>query len=132
MLCHSVTEYKNIYYFVLDPLVTSSGQLRSCNLTLGQRIKQRLWDALDCPTLVAKLQPDSTFSITETFSKPPGRRRVPHIDIDMSGEPTPEQPISGLTSFNSEMFSCIVYFLHITLLNTMYCNLIQFRCVNIH
>ncbi|KAK1783967.1 hypothetical protein P4O66_004636, partial [Electrophorus voltai] len=69
-----------------------SGQAKPYSLVLGRRIKQRLWEALFCPTLREEVKPDGQFHVTESFSTPTFNSFVPHFEVEMSGEPTPEQP----------------------------------------
>ncbi|KAK1784685.1 hypothetical protein P4O66_003363 [Electrophorus voltai] len=69
-----------------------SGQAKPYSLVLGRRIKQRLWEALFCPTLREEVKPDGQFDVTESFSTPIFNSFVPHFEVDMSGEPMPEQP----------------------------------------
>lgn len=88
----SVEEYRDIYRSVVEPMMkTRSGQRRPYSLQLGLKIKQRLWEALNCPSLEETEQPDGRVLITESFS-PTSGRVAPRIHVDISGEPLPEKP----------------------------------------
>ncbi|KAK1784077.1 hypothetical protein P4O66_004316 [Electrophorus voltai] len=49
---HREQDYQKIYNSVVEPMLrSSSGRAKPYSLELGRRIKQRLWEALHCPTL---------------------------------------------------------------------------------
>ncbi|ROL51380.1 hypothetical protein DPX16_22476 [Anabarilius grahami] len=88
----SVQDYQGIYRSVVEPMrKTRSGRHRPYSLELGLKIKQRLWETLNCPSLVETEQPDGRVLITESFSTP-SRSFAPRIHVDISEEPLPEEP----------------------------------------
>ncbi|KAK2894806.1 hypothetical protein Q8A67_012035 [Cirrhinus molitorella] len=88
----SVQAYQNIYRSVAEPMrKTRSGRQRPYSLELGLKIKQRLWETLNCPSLLEMEQPDGRIQITESFSTS-SRSFAPHIYVDISEEPVPEEP----------------------------------------
>ncbi|KAL1256699.1 hypothetical protein QQF64_012244 [Cirrhinus molitorella] len=88
----SVQAYQNIYHSVAEPMrKTRSGRQRPYSLELGLKIKQRLWETLNCPSLLEMEQPDGRILITESFSTS-SRSFAPHIYVDISEEPVPEEP----------------------------------------
>ncbi|XP_048109214.1 uncharacterized protein LOC125301016 [Alosa alosa] len=90
---HTVVDFQAIYHSVVDPMLkTKSGNARQYNLGMGRAIKQRLWERMSCPTLVETVDADGRVHITESFSTPTLKSYAPQIDVDISGEPLPEQP----------------------------------------
>ncbi|KAK1792073.1 hypothetical protein P4O66_001848 [Electrophorus voltai] len=88
---HSVQEYQKIYHSAVDPMLRSpSGQAKPYSLELGRIIKQRLWEALFCPTLQKEVKPDGQVHVTETFSTPVFNTFAP-FEMDTSGEPKPKK-----------------------------------------
>ncbi|KAL1271140.1 hypothetical protein QQF64_030156 [Cirrhinus molitorella] len=88
----SVQGYMDIYHSVAEPMMkTHSSRRRPYSLELGLKIKQRLWETLNCPALVEKEQPDGRILITESFSTT-SRSLAPQIHVDISEEPLPEGP----------------------------------------
>ncbi|XP_076867366.1 uncharacterized protein LOC143518634 [Brachyhypopomus gauderio] len=88
---HNVQEY-NHHCVVERMLRGPSGQPRPYSLELGAKIKQRLWEELCCPTLCEEVQPDGRVCVTQTFCRPTLKRFAPRVQVDISGEPLPEQP----------------------------------------
>ncbi|XDV34240.1 hypothetical protein PO909_004418 [Leuciscus waleckii] len=89
---YSVEAYQDIYRSVVEPMLkTPSGQQRPYSLKLGLKIKQRLWEALNRPSLVETEHPDGRVRITESFSTT-SRGFAPRIYVDISEEPLPEEP----------------------------------------
>ncbi|RXN17361.1 putative protein C22orf31-like protein [Labeo rohita] len=75
-----------------EPMMkTRCGRRRPYSLELGLKIKQRLWETLNCPALVETEQPDGRVLITESFSTT-SRSFAPRIHVDISEEPQPEEP----------------------------------------
>ncbi|XDV20117.1 hypothetical protein PO909_025494, partial [Leuciscus waleckii] len=71
----SVQGYQDIYHSVVEPMrKTRSGRHLPHSLDLGLKIKQRLWETLNCPSLV------------ETR-----RSFAPQIHVEISEEPLPEE-----------------------------------------
>lgn len=88
-----IEEYQSIYHSVVGSVLrTPSGQTRPCSLKLGRRIKQRLWEALCCPSLRVEVLPERRLHITESFSRATLKSFAPRFDLDTTGEPTPEPP----------------------------------------
>ncbi|KAL0188783.1 hypothetical protein M9458_015882 [Cirrhinus mrigala] len=88
----SVQGFLDIYHSVAEPMMkTRCGRRRPYSLELGLKIKQRLWETLDCPALVEAVQPDGRVLITESFSTT-SRSFPPQIHVDISEEPLPEEP----------------------------------------
>ena len=89
---YSVEAYQDIYRSVVEPMLkTPSGRQRPYSLKLGRKIKQRLWEALNRPSLEETEHPDGRVRITESFSTT-SRSLAPRIDVDISEEPLPEEP----------------------------------------
>jgi hypothetical protein len=89
---YSVQAYQDIYRSVVEPMMkTRSGRRRPYSLKLGLKIKQRLWETLNCPSLVETEHPDGRVLITESFSTT-SRSLAPQIHVDISEEPLPEEP----------------------------------------
>ncbi|XDV39131.1 hypothetical protein PO909_008414, partial [Leuciscus waleckii] len=87
---YSVEAYQDIYRSVVEPMMkTPSGRQRPYSLKLGWKIKQRLWEALNRPSLEETEHPDGRVRITESFSTT-SRSFAPRIDVDISEEPLPE------------------------------------------
>ncbi|XP_053084682.1 uncharacterized protein C22orf31-like [Pangasianodon hypophthalmus] len=88
----SIPEYQRLYHSVEDPmLVTSTGQLRCYSMKLGLRIKQLLWETLNCPSLIeVQLRDSKQIRYTEKFKKPSLKSFAPHFDLDTSKEPKPQ------------------------------------------
>ncbi|RXN21228.1 putative protein si:rp71-45g20.11 isoform X1 [Labeo rohita] len=84
---YSVQAYQGIYSSVVEPMMkTRSGRHRPYSLELGLKIKQRLWETLNCPELV------ETELMTESFSTTNRRSFAPRVHVDISKEPLPEEP----------------------------------------
>ncbi|XP_062407243.1 uncharacterized protein LOC134098250 [Sardina pilchardus] len=91
---HSVQDYRAIYHSVVDPMLrTRSGNTRRYNLGMGRAIKQRLWERMSCPTFEETVDADGRVHITESFSTPTLNCYAPQIDVDISGEPLPGEPM---------------------------------------
>ncbi|RXN21227.1 putative protein C22orf31-like protein [Labeo rohita] len=89
---YSVQAYQGIYSSVVEPMMkTRSGRHRSYSLELGLKIKQRLWETLNCPALVETEHPDGRVLITESFSTTNRRSFAPRVHVDISEEPLPEE-----------------------------------------
>ncbi|RXN07944.1 putative protein C22orf31-like protein [Labeo rohita] len=89
---HSVQAYQDVYRSVAEPMIqTRCGRRRPYSLELGLKIKQRLWEKLNCPSLLETEQPAGRVLITERFSKT-SRSIAPRIHVDISEEPLPEEP----------------------------------------
>lgn len=86
----SVQSYQDIYRSVEPMMETRCGRRRRYSLELGLKIKQRLWETLNCPSLLETEQPDGRVLVTESFT--PSRRFAPRIHVDISEEPLPEEP----------------------------------------
>ncbi|XP_066580387.1 uncharacterized protein LOC136771776 [Amia ocellicauda] len=81
----SVEEYQQVFRSVVDPMFnTSSGDPRPYSLELGREIKQKLWEALNCPRLEEIVHEDGRVEIKESFTKPGCKRK--HTQIDTTGE----------------------------------------------
>ncbi|RXN17360.1 putative protein C22orf31-like protein [Labeo rohita] len=88
----SAQGFLDIYRSVAEPMMkTRCGRRRPYSLELGLKIKQRLWETLNCPALVETEQPDGRVLITESFSTT-SRSFAPRIHVDISEEPLPEEP----------------------------------------
>ncbi|KAK6329156.1 hypothetical protein J4Q44_G00011340 [Coregonus suidteri] len=86
---HSIPEYQQIYHSVVDSmLVTASVQPPRYSLNLGRRIKQRLWEALWCPTFTITQLTEGRVGVEETLGV---RHYAPQIDVDISLEPKCQQ-----------------------------------------
>ncbi|XP_058883842.1 uncharacterized protein C22orf31-like [Acipenser ruthenus] len=71
----SVVEYRRVYSAVVEPMLKNSlGNPRGYSLELGRQIKQRLWEALSCPTLQEVFHPDGRVEVWDSFA-PVGRKR---------------------------------------------------------
>ncbi|KAL1268118.1 hypothetical protein QQF64_033481 [Cirrhinus molitorella] len=88
--CCSVQGYQKIYRSVEPMMKTRCGRKRPYSLELGLKIKQRLWEKLNCPSLLETEQPDGHILITESFTT--SRSFAPRIHVDVSEEPLPEEP----------------------------------------
>ncbi|KAL1248801.1 hypothetical protein QQF64_022119 [Cirrhinus molitorella] len=86
----SVQSYQDIYRSVEPMMKTRCGRQRPYSLELGLKIKQRLWETLNCPSLLETEQPDGHILVTESFTT--GRSFAPRIHVDVSEEPLPEEP----------------------------------------
>ncbi|KAL0184033.1 hypothetical protein M9458_019729 [Cirrhinus mrigala] len=86
----SVQGYQDIHQTVEPMMKTRSGRQRPYSLELGLKIKQRLWEKLNCPSLLETEQPDGCILITENFTT--SRSVAPRIHVDVSEEPLPEEP----------------------------------------
>ncbi|KAK2896465.1 hypothetical protein Q8A67_010953 [Cirrhinus molitorella] len=86
----SVQGYQDIYRSVEPMMKTRCGRQRPYSLELGLKIKQRLWEKLNCPSLLETEQPDGRILITESFTS--SRSFAPRIHVDVSEEPLPEEP----------------------------------------
>lgn len=63
---YSVQANQNISRSVAEPMMkTRSGRRRPYSLKLGLKIKQRLWETLNCPSLVETEHPDGRILIRE-------------------------------------------------------------------
>uniref|UniRef100_A0A9J7YA81 Uncharacterized protein n=2 Tax=Cyprinus carpio TaxID=7962 RepID=A0A9J7YA81_CYPCA len=71
----SVQSYQDIYRSVEPMMETRCGRQHRYSLELGLKIKQRLWETLNCPSLFTT-----------------SRRFAPRIHVDVSEEPLPEEP----------------------------------------
>ncbi|KAL6474336.1 hypothetical protein MHYP_G00178970 [Metynnis hypsauchen] len=60
-------------------------------LAVGCRIKQQLWEKLFCSTLIDYPKVDSHYQITKSYSGAGLQRTAPQSDVDISGEPSPQQ-----------------------------------------
>ncbi|RXM99985.1 hypothetical protein EOD39_10452 [Acipenser ruthenus] len=85
----NVEEYRRVYNAVVEPMLkTSSGSPRRYSLALGRRIKQRLYEALSCPSLQESEYPDRSVGFRESSAR--GHKRdAPTIEVDISEEPLP-------------------------------------------
>ncbi|CAK6962362.1 uncharacterized protein LOC121911531 isoform X2 [Scomber scombrus] len=86
----SVEEYRQIYHEVVDAMLRyKNGRLRPYTLELGRRIKQTLWERLNCPTFTTSTNEDGLINVYVSY-------RVgvyPSLyNVDISEEPEPEQP----------------------------------------
>ncbi|KAL1268064.1 hypothetical protein QQF64_033427 [Cirrhinus molitorella] len=86
----SVQGYQDIYRSVEPMIKTRCGRQRPYSLELGLKMKQRLWEKLNCPSLLETEQPDGRILITESFTT--SRSFAPRIHVDVSEEPLPEEP----------------------------------------
>ncbi|KAI3358457.1 hypothetical protein L3Q82_014890, partial [Scortum barcoo] len=61
----SVEEYQRIYHEVVDEMLTyKNGRTRPYSLELGRRIKQKLWERLNRPTVVTSADENGLLSFT--------------------------------------------------------------------
>ncbi|RXN26429.1 putative protein C22orf31-like protein [Labeo rohita] len=88
----SVQGYQDIYRSVEPMMKTRCGRQRPYSLELGLKIKQRLWETLNCPSLLETELPDGRILITESFTPRTSRSFAPRIHVDVSEEPLPEEP----------------------------------------
>ncbi|XP_034565904.1 uncharacterized protein LOC117831349 isoform X2 [Notolabrus celidotus] len=87
----SVEEYQRIYHEVVDDMLKfKSGRPRPYSLELGRRIKQKLWERLNCPTFTETV--DENGLVHGDASHGVGVY-PPQYDVDTSGEPQPETPL---------------------------------------
>ncbi|KAL1268132.1 hypothetical protein QQF64_033495 [Cirrhinus molitorella] len=86
----SVQGYQEIYRSVEPMMKTRCGRKRPYSLELGLKMKQRLWEKLNCPSLLETEQPDGRILVTESFTT--SRSFAPRIHVDISEEPLPEEP----------------------------------------
>nr|XP_014340649.1 PREDICTED: uncharacterized protein C22orf31 homolog [Latimeria chalumnae] len=91
----SVNEYRKVYNSVVKPILeTTSRRKRASNnwsITVGRQIKQKLWEALQCPTLQEVIHPDGRTEVKESFQSCQGKGDAPKYEVDISGEPKPKR-----------------------------------------
>ncbi|KAI3358421.1 hypothetical protein L3Q82_014849, partial [Scortum barcoo] len=86
----SVEEYQRIYHEVVDDMLTyKNGRTRPYSLELGRRIKQKLWERLNRPTVVTSADENGLLSFNMSYGLGVS---PPHYDVDISGEPKPKNP----------------------------------------
>lgn len=87
---NSTEDHQRMSHAVVDSMLkTSPGRSQPYNLMLGLRVKQRLWETLNCPTMLEEEQPDGLIQVKEVFSRPARTRSAPCINVDISDEPLP-------------------------------------------
>ncbi|XP_044038308.1 uncharacterized protein LOC122869400 isoform X2 [Siniperca chuatsi] len=86
----SVEEYQKIYHEVVDDMLRyKNGRLRPYTLELGRRIKQKLWERLDRPTMTSSVNEDGLVRVDVSYGV---GVYPPLYDVDTLGEPSPGQP----------------------------------------
>ncbi|KAF7690944.1 hypothetical protein HF521_011241 [Silurus meridionalis] len=91
----SIPEHQRLYHSVVDMmLVKLNGEPHVYSMQLGLRIKQRLWRALKCPSIIEsrQLYKNEQTYYSEIFSIPSKTSFAPCYIVDVSEEPMPEQP----------------------------------------
>ncbi|MGH0152783.1 UNVERIFIED_CONTAM: hypothetical protein FKN15_029025 [Acipenser sinensis] len=85
----NVEEYRRVYNALVEPMLkTSSGSPRRYSLALGWQIKQRLYEALSCPSLQESEYTDRSVGFRESSAR--GHKRdAPTVEVDISEEPLP-------------------------------------------
>ncbi|XP_073350183.1 uncharacterized protein [Pagrus major] len=83
----SVEDYQRVYHEVVDDLLSyKSGRVRPYSLQSGRRIKQKLWERLDRPTITSSTYQDGLTHVDVSY----GAGVFPPLyDVDTLGEPSP-------------------------------------------
>ncbi|XP_064408064.1 uncharacterized protein LOC102345808 [Latimeria chalumnae] len=82
-------DYQQIFRMVVEKALTktASRPARRCNLELARQIKERLYQAVNCPTFKEVIHPDGRVEILECYNTSGRKRAPPNFDIDVSDEP---------------------------------------------
>lgn len=84
--CHKYNVSTSITHSTFTRYRFPSGRPRPYSLDLGRRIKQRLWEKLNCPMFTETETIDGLVTITESSCKGP---YPPLIHVDVYDEPAP-------------------------------------------
>ncbi|GLD49358.1 uncharacterized protein AKAME5_000316300, partial [Lates japonicus] len=83
----SVEDYQKLYHDVVDDMLRyKNGRPRPYSLELGRRIKQKLWERLNHPTISTSASEDGQVHVDVSYG---AGVYPPLYDVDISGEPEP-------------------------------------------